>query len=144
MPKTRWDLPTTESLELFIDPSAQLTAQDRTFAAPNAPRLRRLAAERGVADDVVLTGSVPWEELPAHYDAGDVFAMPCRTRRGGLEVEGLGIVYLEGSVTSEQAREEIERIVLGVAGARVIVNNVHVNGELPLRGLGTGLLVRNR
>ena len=28
---------------------------------------------------------------------GDVFAMPCRTRLGGLEVEGLGIVYLEAS-----------------------------------------------
>ncbi|HWG93912.1 MAG TPA: glycosyltransferase family 4 protein [Mycobacteriales bacterium] len=66
---------------------------------PDLPRLRRLAAEHGVADDVVLTGSVPWEELPAHYDAGDVFAMPCRTRRAGLEVEGLGIVYLEASAT---------------------------------------------
>ena len=66
---------------------------------PDAPRLQRLAAEHGVAEDVVLTGSVPWEELPAHYDAGDVFAMPCRTRRGGLEVEGLGIVFLEASAT---------------------------------------------
>ena len=66
---------------------------------PQAARLRGLAAEHGVADDVVLTGSVPWEELPAHYDAGDVFAMPCRSRFAGLEVEGLGIVYLEASAT---------------------------------------------
>ncbi len=66
---------------------------------PDAPRLRRLAADVGVSDDLVLTGSVPWEELPAHYDAGDVFAMPCRTRRAGLEVEGLGIVYLEASAS---------------------------------------------
>ncbi|GAA3985602.1 glycosyltransferase family 4 protein [Actinomadura viridis] len=61
--------------------------------------LERLAASAGVADSVVFTGSVPWEELPAHYDAGDVFAMPCRTRRRGLDVEGLGIVYLEASAT---------------------------------------------
>ncbi|MEV4743804.1 glycosyltransferase family 4 protein [Streptomyces sp. NPDC049555] len=61
--------------------------------------LRKLAAERGVADAVRFTGAVPWEELPAHYGAGDVFAMPCRTRRGGLDVEGLGIVYLEASAT---------------------------------------------
>lgn len=66
---------------------------------PDVPRLRRLAAEQDVADEVVLTGSVPWAELPAHYDAGDVFAMPCRSRRKGLEVEGLGIVFLEASAT---------------------------------------------
>ncbi|MEU9475088.1 glycosyltransferase family 4 protein [Streptomyces sp. NPDC048191] len=61
--------------------------------------LRRMAAETGVGDSVRFTGAVPWSELPAHYGAGDVFAMPCRTRRGGLDVEGLGIVYLEASAT---------------------------------------------
>ncbi|MFC8987270.1 glycosyltransferase family 4 protein [Streptomyces sp. NPDC014603] len=61
--------------------------------------LRRLARDTGVAASVRFTGSVPWSELPAHYGAGDVFAMPCRTRRGGLDVEGLGIVYLEASAT---------------------------------------------
>ncbi|WP_103529468.1 glycosyltransferase family 4 protein, partial [Streptomyces sp. SM12] len=66
---------------------------------PYLPELRKLAASEGVADSVRFTGSVPWSELPAHYGAGDVFAMPCRTRRGGLDVEGLGIVYLEASAT---------------------------------------------
>ncbi|WP_435255782.1 glycosyltransferase family 4 protein [Streptomyces althioticus] len=66
---------------------------------PYEKDLRRLAADTGVAASVRFTGSVPWSELPAHYGAGDVFAMPCRTRRGGLDVEGLGIVYLEASAT---------------------------------------------
>ncbi|MBB5118584.1 GDP-mannose-dependent alpha-(1-6)-phosphatidylinositol monomannoside mannosyltransferase [Streptomyces eurocidicus] len=66
---------------------------------PYGDDLRKLAEETGVADAVRFTGPVPWEELPAHYGAGDVFAMPCRTRRGGLDVEGLGIVYLEASAT---------------------------------------------
>jgi phosphatidylinositol alpha-1,6-mannosyltransferase len=66
---------------------------------PDAPRLQRLAVQTGVADDVVFTGSVEWAELPQYYAAGDVFAMPCRTRRRGLDVEGLGIVYLEASAT---------------------------------------------
>ncbi|MGW5092988.1 glycosyltransferase family 4 protein [Streptomyces nodosus] len=61
--------------------------------------LRRLADETGVAHAVRFTGAVRWAELPAHFGAGDVFAMPCRTRRGGLDVEGLGIVYLEASAT---------------------------------------------
>ncbi|MEU0253660.1 glycosyltransferase family 4 protein [Streptomyces sp. NPDC006184] len=66
---------------------------------PYEQDLRRLAQETGVAASVRFTGAVPWAELPAHYGAGDVFAMPCRTRRGGLDVEGLGIVYLEASAT---------------------------------------------
>ncbi|AWW39988.1 GDP-mannose-dependent alpha-(1-6)-phosphatidylinositol monomannoside mannosyltransferase [Streptomyces sp. AS58] len=66
---------------------------------PYEKELRRLARETRVQDSVVFTGAVPWSELPAHYGAGDVFAMPCRTRRGGLDVEGLGIVYLEASAT---------------------------------------------
>ncbi|MFB4196828.1 glycosyltransferase family 4 protein [Streptomyces carpaticus] len=61
--------------------------------------LEKLAQESGVAASVRFTGPVPWERLPAHFGAGDVFAMPCRTRRGGLDVEGLGIVYLEASAT---------------------------------------------
>ena len=64
---------------------------------PARSRLERLAREVGVADHVRLTGSVPWPELPDHYGAGDVFAMPCRSRLGGLEVEGLGIVFLEAA-----------------------------------------------
>ena len=66
---------------------------------PDMPRLQRLAAEHCVADHVRFTGSVPWPELPAHYAAGDVFAMPCRTRLGGIDVEGLGIVFLEAAAT---------------------------------------------
>ena len=66
---------------------------------PYRADLVRLAERSGVSRSVVFAGPVPWEELPAYYDAGDVFAMPCRTRRRGLDVEGLGIVYLEASAT---------------------------------------------
>jgi phosphatidylinositol alpha-1,6-mannosyltransferase len=62
-------------------------------------RLERLARESGVASQVVFTGTVPRAEMAMHYAAGDVYAMPCRSRFGGLEVEGLGIVYLEASAT---------------------------------------------
>ncbi|KRV50173.1 alpha-(1-2)-phosphatidylinositol mannosyltransferase [Wenjunlia vitaminophila] len=66
---------------------------------PGLRRLERLAETAGVREAVRFTGEVPWTELPAHYAAGDVFAMPCRTRLRGLDVEGLGIVYLEASAT---------------------------------------------
>jgi phosphatidylinositol alpha-1,6-mannosyltransferase len=66
---------------------------------PYRSTLTELVSELGLQRDVVITGGVPWEELPAHYAAGDVFAMPCRTRQRGWDVEGLGIVYLEASAT---------------------------------------------
>jgi phosphatidylinositol alpha-1,6-mannosyltransferase len=66
---------------------------------PYRAELGRLAGRTCVSGSVLFTGPVPWEELPAHFAAGNVFAMPCRTRRGGLDVEGLGIVYLEASAT---------------------------------------------
>ena len=64
---------------------------------PQRDPLRTLAERMSMTDHVVITGSVPYATLPAHYAAGDVFAMPCRTRHLGLDVEGLGIVYLEAS-----------------------------------------------
>ncbi|GAA3762127.1 glycosyltransferase family 4 protein [Micromonospora maritima] len=66
---------------------------------PYRATLEKLARQTGVERDVVFTGSVPTAELPAHYAAGDVYAMPCRTRNRGLDVEGLGIVYLEAGAT---------------------------------------------
>jgi phosphatidyl-myo-inositol dimannoside synthase len=66
---------------------------------PYSAALHKLAERMRLTPSVRFTGPVPAAELPAHYAAGDVFAMPCRTRRGGLDVEGLGIVYLEASAT---------------------------------------------
>jgi phosphatidylinositol alpha-1,6-mannosyltransferase len=66
---------------------------------PYMDTLRRLAGETGMTEHVVFTGGVPGAELPAHHAMADVFAMPCRTRGAGLDVEGLGIVFLEASST---------------------------------------------
>jgi phosphatidyl-myo-inositol dimannoside synthase len=66
---------------------------------PYRSTLRRLAHSFGVSDHVVFTDGVPGNELPAHHAMADVFAMPCRTRGAGLDVEGFGIVYLEASAT---------------------------------------------
>ncbi|WP_433280079.1 glycosyltransferase family 4 protein [Pseudonocardia xinjiangensis] len=64
---------------------------------PDSHRLHRLAAATGTAEHVVFTGPVPAAELPAHHAVGDAFALPCRTRGRGLDVEGLGIVLLEAA-----------------------------------------------
>lgn len=61
--------------------------------------IERLVAKSGLEEFVHLTGKVNQADLSKWYAAGDVFAMPCRTRLGGWDVEGLGIVFLEASAT---------------------------------------------
>lgn len=62
---------------------------------PNRKRLQSLTHEHRVDNQVIFAGAVPWSEAPSWFDAANVFAMPCRTRQGGLEPEALGIVFLE-------------------------------------------------
>jgi phosphatidyl-myo-inositol dimannoside synthase len=64
---------------------------------PDVRRLRALAKADHVASAVVFTGPVADADLPAYHAAGDVFALPCRTRGRGLDVEGLGIALLEAA-----------------------------------------------
>lgn len=66
---------------------------------PYLETLRKLTRDCEVEDHVTFTGGVPGDELPAHHAMADVFAMPCRTRGAGMDVEGLGIVFLEASAT---------------------------------------------
>lgn len=62
---------------------------------PARRRLTHMARARKLERSVVFAGEVPEGQLASYYAAGDVFAMPCRSRYAGLEVEGLGLVYLE-------------------------------------------------
>jgi phosphatidylinositol alpha-1,6-mannosyltransferase len=64
---------------------------------PDRRRVERMVRRRALGPVVRFAGSVPAEEVPAYLDAGDVFAMPARSRLGGLEVEAFGIVYLEAA-----------------------------------------------
>ncbi|AVZ41113.1 MULTISPECIES: glycosyltransferase family 4 protein [unclassified Dietzia] len=64
---------------------------------PYRRTLEGLARRHGVTDRVIFTGRIRADEIVDHHRMADVFAMPCRTRGGGLDVEGLGIVYLEAS-----------------------------------------------
>ncbi|WP_214326624.1 glycosyltransferase family 4 protein [Nonomuraea sediminis] len=63
---------------------------------PDRRRLERLADG---TPSIRFAGSVPADRLPGYYAAASVFAMPCRTRLRGIDVEGLGIVFLEASAS---------------------------------------------
>ena len=51
----------------------------------------------GLQEKVTFIGRVQYADLPRYICVGDLFVMPSRSRLAGLEVEGLGIVYLEAS-----------------------------------------------
>ena len=64
---------------------------------PYQSYLEKLAAKLKVSDSITFIGRIKYSELPRYICIGDIFAMPSRSRFFGLEVEGLGIVYLEAS-----------------------------------------------
>jgi phosphatidylinositol alpha-1,6-mannosyltransferase len=51
----------------------------------------------GIQESVTFIGRIHYVDLPRYLCVGDLFVMPSRSRLAGLEVEGLGIVYLEAS-----------------------------------------------
>src|SRR5439155_500217 len=90
-----------KGMDVLIDAASRLRGlrPDLVVAVAGAgrdrPRLERRVARRGAP--VRLLGRVPDDELPSLFACGDVFVMPCRTRWGGLEQEGFGIVFLEAA-----------------------------------------------
>jgi phosphatidylinositol alpha-1,6-mannosyltransferase len=93
---------------------------------PYEGRLRELA---GAAPEgsVVFAGQVSEQDLPRYYAMGDVFAMPCRTRLAGMEVEGWGNVFIEAAACARP-------VVVGDSGG---AREALVDGE-------TGILVDGR
>ncbi len=82
-------------------------------------RLRRLAEDSRAP--VVFLGRVANAKLPALYGCADVFAVPCRTRWGGLEQEGFGIVFVEAAAcgvpqVAGESGGAAEAVVDGVTG----------------------------
>ena len=64
---------------------------------PYRKDLTKMVSELNLIDSVTFIGRIQYKELPRYICAGDIFVMPSRSRLAGLEVEGLGIVYLEAS-----------------------------------------------
>jgi phosphatidylinositol alpha-1,6-mannosyltransferase len=64
---------------------------------PYREYLEKLVKEHKLDTSVTFIGRIQYKDLPMYLCAGDIFAMPSRSRLMGLEVEGLGIVYLEAS-----------------------------------------------
>ena len=62
-------------------------------------KLKKLVSQMKLEENITFVGRVNYDQLPSYFRLGDVFAMPARNRYAGLEVEGLGIVYLEAGAS---------------------------------------------
>ncbi len=96
---------------------------------PHRQQLDNLVKKLGLQNHVYFIGRIQFSELPKYICVGDVFAMPSRSRFFGLEVEGLGIVYLEASacglpVIAGASGGAPDAVIAGETGLVVDGNNL--------------------
>jgi phosphatidylinositol alpha-1,6-mannosyltransferase len=101
---------------------------------PYRNHLEKLASKFALNENVTFVGRVQYENLPSYLSAADLFAMPSRSRFFGLEVEGLGIVYLEASacgipVVAGNSGGAPDAVLEGVTGLCVDGTNVALIAE---------------
>lgn len=96
---------------------------------PYKNHLEKLVNKLSLKENVTFAGKIMYDKLPSYLSAADLFAMPSRSRFFGLEVEGLGIVYLEASacgipVIAGSSGGAPDAILEGVTGLCVDGTNV--------------------
>ena len=127
---------------------------------PYLSHLKKLVARNKLDDHVSFIGRIQYNQLPQYICAGDIFAMPSRSRFFGLEVEGLGIVYLEASacglpVIAGSSGGAPDAVVNGVTGfvvdgendqeiASVAINLLKdIDGAKAMGQAGRGWIIEN-
>ncbi len=98
---------------------------------PYRQYLEKRAKDLEIDSHITFIGRVMYSDLPKYICLGEVFVMPSRSRLAGLEVEGLGIVYLEASacglpVIAGDSGGAPDAVIDGVTGVVVDGKDQHV------------------
>jgi phosphatidylinositol alpha-1,6-mannosyltransferase len=92
-----------KGMDTLVEAAARLSRSGRhtgltvAIAGSGRDRVRLERVIHRTGAPVRLLGRVPSPDLPGLYACADVFALCCRSRWGGLEQEGFGIVLLEAA-----------------------------------------------
>jgi phosphatidylinositol alpha-1,6-mannosyltransferase len=83
-----------------------------------ASALKNLVKARKIEKNVIFLDSIPDQELPAYYNACDVYVMLNRVTKGDEILEGFGISFIEASACAKP-------VIAGVSGgvADAVLNN---------------------
>ena len=116
-------------------------------SGPRESHLRKLISKFGLEEDARLLGRITYDQLPKHFLLGDVFVSPSRTRLAGLEVEGLGIVYLEASssglpVIAGNSGGAPDAVLVNKTGLLVDGTNVREIADACIKLLGNSTLAK--
>ncbi|WP_425309810.1 glycosyltransferase family 4 protein [Ammonicoccus fulvus] len=117
-------------------PAADLPELVLVGDGPQRRRLETLARGLPAPETVRFTGGVPHHRMPEFYARGHLFAMPVRPRWGGLDAEGLGMVYAEAAacglaVVAGDSGGTRDTMIPGESGVLVPPNDpAHLTGVL--------------
>ncbi len=87
-----------EAWRLLLHRWPEPAARPELILVGDGPLRTRLTAKaRGIDPQIRFTGALAPAEVAIHLQQADVFALPVRTRRAGLEPEGLGLATIEAA-----------------------------------------------
>ena len=122
---------------------------------PRKKKLDRLIQKYDLQEYIRFVGRVAYKNLPEYFRLGDLFVAPSRSRLAGLEVEGLGIVYLEASACAvpvvagasggapDAVLDGRTGVVVDGKSVKVIAETINDLLDHPARLLEMGLAGRN-
>lgn len=109
---------------------------------PLTARLSRQARAAGIADRVKFVGNVPHAELPAYYEACDVFCLPSTERSEAFGLVQLEAMYFRRPVIATALGTGVEWVnQTGITGLLVPPNDAPALSQA-LRQLSSNALMR--
>ncbi len=81
-----------KNVEFLLNVAEKLVKKNKVYkllivgSGPDEEKFANIAKEKGIEDNVIFTGKVPWEEVPYYYHLADLFLSASTTETQGLTI----------------------------------------------------------